>query len=115
MKRIKDPDALRLAHLRASECVLCGKTAPLSIHHVYPKGQQGDDVPANFVVLCVEIPRMATTGCHGKIEAKDRAACEALSLHIMLNRSDTIEYLDGKLGGLDRALFWLERNLYAAR
>jgi hypothetical protein len=45
-------------------CCACGLREPLSLHHVVPKSQGGDDVRENLVVLCGD----GTRGCHGKLE-----------------------------------------------
>ena len=38
----------------------------MGLHHIVPRGNGGDDVPANFLWVCGS----GTTGCHGEIEAK---------------------------------------------
>lgn len=107
MRRVRDPDALRLFRLSMRECALCGATSPLSIHHLYPRGQGGDDVRANFVALCGDGVRL----CHGDVEHHRNGARRMLGLHVLYERADTLEYLSTKLGSQDRALAWLEGNL----
>lgn len=86
-------------------CVVCGLHGG-TCHHVLPRSERGDDVDANGVTLCGS----GTTGCHGLVEARDPAARAAVGKYVLRDRSDTIEYLDGKLGGLDRALDYLRRH-----
>jgi hypothetical protein len=107
-KRIKDPDLLARLHLRWRSCALCGGTAwpGLSLHHVHRHPR--DDVQGNLVMVCGS----GATGCHGLIEAHDPAASRALRIHIDTGRHDVIEYLDGKLGGLDAAFAWLDRCVH---
>jgi len=48
-------------------CRICGGKygrSWMSVHHLVGRGQGGDDVPANGVLLCGS----GTTGCHGKVE-----------------------------------------------
>ena len=104
--RIKDPDLLKLLRLQATECALSGATTRLSLHHIYPRGQGGDDVRGNIVVLEGD----GVSGVHGKVEHKDPETLAALHLHLLHERPDTIEYLDGKLGSLDRVLAWMDRT-----
>lgn len=104
--RIKDPDLLKLLRIQATECALSGATSRLSLHHIYPRGQGGDDVRANIVVLEGD----GVSGVHGQIEHKHPDTLAALHMHILHERPDTIEYLDAKLGSLDRALAWMERT-----
>jgi hypothetical protein len=72
-KRVKNPKLMKSLHVRGVICVLCGK--PGSLHHVYPRGQGGDDVPENLVGLC---QGPGTTGCHDKIHSHNRVAMMAL-------------------------------------
>ena len=76
-KRVKNPAAMKQAHARGVTCVLCGKAG--SLHHVYPRGQGGDDVPENLIGLCGS----GTTGEHGLIEANDPATRKALGAFIL--------------------------------
>ena len=67
----------RIAEIRAKkcqECRLCGKTANVTAHHLVPRSQGGQWVAWNIVGLCGS----GTTGCHGLIEARDKAACYLL-------------------------------------
>ncbi len=49
-------------------CRICGAGASqCSLHHLVPRSLGGDDVDTNLVALC----GTGTTGCHGKIEARD--------------------------------------------
>lgn len=55
------------------QCVACGKPAggaftSWSIQHRIARGQGGTNDLSNLIVLCGS----ATTGCHGKCEARDR-------------------------------------------
>jgi hypothetical protein len=102
VRRIRDPQAIRRAHLREPWCLLCGRPAR-SAHHVLAKGQQGDDVAANLFMLCGD----GTTGCHGRIEARDPHTRGLLGQ--ALSR-ETRRYLAMKLGGEDRAEAWIDRN-----
>lgn len=109
--RIKDPDLMRRLHIRWRFCALCGRGASQrSLHHIYPKGQGGDDVEACLVMFCGH----GTAGCHGRIEAHDRETMEDFRDYIDRERSDFIEYLDAKLGGLEQALAWLDRYVAPA-
>ena len=54
---------MRQAHWAFDECVICGGI-DISIHHILPRGQGGDDVWENLVPLCGS----GTTGCHGGVE-----------------------------------------------
>lgn len=106
LPRIKDPELLRIRHLRWRECALCGETGPIrSLHHIHRHPR--DDVDANLVDTCGD----GTTGCHGQIEAHDPKTMRQLREHID-GRADTIEYLDAKLNGLGKALAWLDRYVH---
>lgn len=61
-RRIVNLDALRRARLRWDACAACGGD-PGSVHHVLPRGEQGDDVEGNLMVLCGN----GTLGCHGAL------------------------------------------------
>lgn len=113
-RRVRDPEQLRALHIAwRGDCALDGltnvrcTTRRYSLHHIHRHPR--DDVEANLVMLCGD----GTTGHHGLIENGDAATRAALGLHLATNRADTIEYLDGKLGGLEKALEWLRRYLYA--
>jgi hypothetical protein len=109
-ERIHDSALLGVLHIRWRECVICdkpiGKVARLSLHHIHRHPR--DDVEANLVMVCGD----GTTGCHGRIEARDPVVLRMLREHID-TRAETIEYLDAKLGGLDPALAWLDRYVAA--
>ena len=92
-KRVKDSALMKRLHQRWRECCLCGTTGPhLSLHHVHRHPR--DDVEANLVMVCGS----GTTGCHGRIEARDRVVGALLRDWLLLERPDTLEYLRGKLG-----------------
>lgn len=91
------------AAFRGSPCRICGEPFQ-SLHHIFPRGKGGDDVIVNLAPLCGS----GTTGCHGRIEARDAKAREALRANLTeANRW----YLTYKLGL--KAEGWLDRN-YAA-
>jgi 5-methylcytosine-specific restriction endonuclease McrA len=89
------------------ECALCGDTGKLSIHHILPRSQGGDDVKENLIALCGD----GVSGDHGDVEHRRGDARRALGLLILSERKDTLGYLAEKFGTQDRALAWLERNL----
>lgn len=89
------------------ECAVCGETSRLSIHHVLPRSQMGDDVWGNLVCLCGD----GVTGCHGDVEHYRNGARRILGMHILSERRDTVDYLAMKLGTADRALYWIETRL----
>jgi hypothetical protein len=81
-------------------CRLCGHTAVgnLTLHHVVPRSQSGDDVVNNLVSLCGH----GTRGCHGLVEARDPWARSLLGQRL----TDTERaYVVGKQGAA-----WLERH-----
>jgi 5-methylcytosine-specific restriction endonuclease McrA len=103
--RIRDPDLLRLLHAAPwKECCLCGTPERLELHHVYPRGQGGDDKRGNLVWLCK--PE------HQRVTVNDTAVIRLLGEHIVAERPDIIEYLRWKLG--DGAGEWMRRRLLAA-
>ena len=105
-KRVKEPKTMRAKHQSGCFCVLnCGETG--TIHHVLPRSQGGDDVPANLICLCGS----GTTGHHGKVEAGDRATMVLLGEHVLLERPDTLSYIKGKLGD-EQGTDWLRRHLF---
>lgn len=87
-------------------CVVCGERTQ-SLHHVLRRSQGGDDVTVNLAPVC----GTGTTGCHGRIEARDPEALHGLWAWVT---SDFIRYLAYKLGDSDRAWDWCERNLKSA-
>ena len=98
--------ATKRARERQPICVICGDHAE-STHHVYPRGQGGDDVPHNFVSTCGH----GTAGCHGLLESEDEDTRRALGVHITKSRPDVILYLRTKLG-VDQGNEWLRRHLF---
>lgn len=104
--RIKDPDLLRQAHWAFDECVICGEIE-ISIHHVLPRGQGGDDVWENLVALCGS----GTHGCHGAVEHGVDSVCRALGKHILQERPDIVQYLYKKLGSIEAAGEFFRRRL----
>jgi hypothetical protein len=69
--------AARIAEIRAKKladgCRLCGKH-PATAHHLIPRSQGGLWTEANIVGLCGH----GTAGCHGLVEARNKAACHLL-------------------------------------
>lgn len=102
--RVRDKELLRELHLRWLECVICGSTSPLSLHHVnkHPR----DDLEANLVMLCGS----GTTGCHGLIEAADPITCWSLAYYIHDNRQDILMYLEWRFPQ-EGGQAWLRRVL----
>lgn len=89
---------------RGSTCRLCPKPFE-SLHHIYPRGQGGDDVIVNLAPVCGS----GTTGCHGRLEARDPATRAAMRDALTdANRW----YLTWKLGHGAEA--WLDRAYPAA-
>jgi hypothetical protein len=82
--------------------VLDGKGHGLELHHVYPRGQGGDDVRANLIFLCHDH--------HRRITANDEAALTALGWFIRNHRWDVIDYVEKKLG-TEKAADWFLRRL----
>ena len=72
------PSERRQAQMRAAKqghCRLCGKPGT-NLHHVIPRSRGlAAWSESNLVPLCGS----GTTGCHGLIEAHDRAACQRLA------------------------------------
>jgi len=104
--RIRDPALMRQAHWSFDECVICG-SINISIHHILPRSQGGDDVWENLAALCGD----GTTGCHGGVEAGLDSACRALGLYVLRERPDTVAYLDERLGGAEARIEFLRRRL----
>lgn len=66
-KRKKDPALLRQMHLEGGECVVCGATWGLTLHHKIRRGQPGgDDARENLVFLCMG---PGTNDCHGRLHS----------------------------------------------
>lgn len=91
-KRIKNTKVMKGLHARGVVCVLCGN--PGTLHHVYARGQGGDDVPENLVGLCGDGVRLH----HGAIENGDVQARMQLGEYLMAERADVIFYIQDKLG-----------------
>lgn len=105
-KAKKDKGLMSSMHKKGLRCEITGKT-PASLHHVYPRGQGGDDVPENLVAL----EGSGTTGMHGKIENQDPEARRLLGEHLMNERPDVIFYVKDKLGETQGAE-WLKNRLF---
>ena len=69
-RRTSDPKLLRSLHLHADRCRACGCRKQLTLHHLVPRGQRGDDVKANLIFLCGS----GTSGCHGALTAHRNAS-----------------------------------------
>lgn len=102
-KRYVDPDAMKTCVLRWRVCACCGEPAATA-HHVYPRGQGGDDVSANLIAVCGD----GTTGCHGDLEAMRDHARRRARKHLDA-RADTLAYLQGRLGPVP-ALDYIDRR-----
>lgn len=122
--RIVDKDALRVARLLSDECAACGRP-PGSAHHVIPRGERGDDVPENIVLLCGS----GNTGCHGAwhgnpytVTAGGAVAARIDALWVarrigqtlLESRPDVIEYVRRKLGPVPAAEYLHRRYLMEA-
>lgn len=102
--RVRDPRLLSQLHFEWDECAICGASdSRLSLHHIskHPR----DDVKGNLVMLCGS----GTTGCHGLIEAYDWTVLETLG-QVLCARADVVEYLDWRLGSLERVQDWLQAH-----
>jgi hypothetical protein len=104
-KRVKDKGVMKRLHVRGVVCVICGNKA--SLHHLYPRGQGGDDVESNLIGLCGS----GTTGCHGLIENGDVVARIALGAYLYLERPDFFFYLQAKLGESE-GREWLKQRYF---
>jgi len=105
VKRIKDKAVMKRLHTRGVICVLCGNKA--SLHHIYPKGQGGDDVESNLIGLCGD----GTSGHHGLIEDGDVVTRISLGAYLFLERPDFMFYIQGKIGE-EAGREWLRRRLF---
>jgi hypothetical protein len=105
--RVKDPALLRWMHSRHPRCVLCGN--PASLHHIYSRGKQGDDLPENLIALCGD----GVTGHHGLIEANDVATRFSVGIYLMEKRPEVVLYMQVKLG-TEEGLEWLRQKFYMA-
>lgn len=105
--RVRDVDALRLARIRSDECAAC-RSAPSNVHHVILRGEGGDDVAGNLLLLCGS----GTMGCHGawhgnpylvrrrgEVERRDAEwVRRRVGETIRSSRPDVVEYVRSKLG-----------------
>lgn len=96
---------MRQAHWAFDECVICG-SINISIHHILPRSQGGDDVWENLVPLCGD----GTTGCHGGVEGGLDSVSHALGRYLVQERPDTLKYLQTKLRGPQAVTEWLCRR-----
>lgn len=97
---------MRQAHWAFDECVICGGI-DISVHHILPRSQGGDDVWENLVALCGS----GTHGCHGAVEHGSDAVCRALGRYVVAERLDTMFYLERKLGSPEARTEFLRRKL----
>lgn len=97
---------MRQAHWAFDECVICGGI-DISVHHILPRSQGGDDVWENLVPLCGS----GTHGCHGAVEHGSDAVCRALGRYLIAERIDTMLYLERKLGSPEARTEFLRRRL----
>ena len=99
-KRIKadQNEWLRLRAEKLGPCRLCHSFDSPTLHHILSKSLGGDDVAANLVPLCGS----GTTGCHGKVEARDPWARTLLGERL---KAAELAYVIGKKGA-----GWLELN-----
>lgn len=105
LKRIRDAKVMKRLHGRRVWCVLCGNRG--SLHHVYPRGQGGDDVSENLVGLCGDGVR----GHHGLIESGDVTTRMELGDYLYASRPDTVLYLRYKLG-FGEGSEWLRQRFF---
>lgn len=92
---------MRVLHLQGWECALCGQNPwKQHLHHVYPRGQGGDDVEANLVSLCFR--------CHERIHANERGKWVQLGQYLAREQQEFFSYLDNKLGRSESAQ-WCEK------
>ena len=118
--RVRDAELLKSLHKQWRECALCGSVGweidarfpdkrtwvGLSLHHF--NNHPRDDMIGNLVMLCGH----GTLGCHGIITLNDREHLGMLGIYVVEHRPDTVEYLDWRLGGLEKAKEWLQRVLW---
>lgn len=100
-KRIKadQNDWRRLRAEKVDRCRICELfVGDMTLHHIVPRAQSGDDVADNLVPLCGS----GTTGCHGLVEDRDMWARSLLGRR--LSRRE-IAYVVAKRGA-----GWLERH-----
>src|SRR5574338_1388190 len=101
-ERVRDPDLLRRLHLAWDECMICGASMGLMLHHI--SNHPRDDLEANLVMLCGS----GTTGCHGLVTGNDAVALRKLATYLWLERSDTLDYLNWRFP-IESAEHWLLR------
>lgn len=77
-------------------CWVCGGKWQ-ELHHIYPRGQGGDDQVENLAPVCRE--------CHGRIEAHEPVARSLIRQALLPSNTG---YLQQKLG--ENAQGWIERN-----
>ena len=65
---------MREEKLHGRSCRVCVGLLASSLHHLVPRSLGGDDTADNLVGLC----GTGTTGCHGRVEARDPWACSLL-------------------------------------
>ena len=100
--RIVDPMAIRrFRHNAAPVCQLCGRTFPrhwLTVHHIVERSVGGDDVEANFALVCGD----GTLECHGAITERRPGARHRLRKTLS---EDQVAYVTAKKGEA-----WLDRH-----
>lgn len=94
-------------HAKGVVCVMCG--TPASLHHIYPRGQGGDDVESNLIGLCGD----GVTGHHGLMEANDIWTRIWLGEYLAQHRPDLMFYMQGKLGE-EAGREWLRQKFFLA-
>jgi len=58
----------------------------MSVHHLVPRSQGGDDIPENLAMLCGS----GTSGCHGNIHNHDSRALQLLGENLTDEQKDYI-------------------------
>lgn len=86
--------------LRGAYCAVCRAKPADSYHHICRRSQSGDDLLVNLLPVCGS----GTTGCHGRIEARDPAVLRKVR-DVIYDRPATRGYLLQRKGQawLDRA------------
>ncbi len=101
-KRIVDVVAMRRFRKNSAPvCQVCGKPWPryaMSIHHIVPRSQGGDDVEANFAY----VDGHGSSGCHGCLESRRNGA--RFRLRQVLSQAQ-VDYVVAKKGQA-----WLDRH-----
>lgn len=101
--QVRDKQVLKAVHAQGCWCIIpdCGLKA--QAHHVYSRGQRGDDVLANLICLC--------DSHHGLYhDHQDVCVRQQIGEHILLERPDTVLYLQKKLG-VERWAGWMSVRL----